>query len=113
MRPVIARRETTCDYCKKPIEKGQDRLDDVIAINTKKEKWYKRIHYHPSCFEEKATKWFDENRDKIPVYAHGGGRPPLDMSEEDKAKRHKILIQLSGLFTYYMPKLNLQSPSLG
>jgi len=107
MRPAIARRRTECNFCHKIIEPGEDRLDDVV----KAKNFYKRLHYHPPCFAQKATQWFDNNRDKVPEYTHGGGRPPLDMTEEDKASRHKLLIKLSNLFSYYLPKLNLQTPT--
>ena len=107
MKPAIARRTTECHYCHEVISPGSDRLDDVVKSKT----FYRRLHYHPQCFADKATKWFDENRDKVPTYAHGGGRPPLDLTTEEKELRHKILIKLRNLFTYYLPKLNLQTPT--
>jgi len=41
---------------------------------------------------------------------HGGGRPPLDLSVEDKKKRKKVLIRLSGLMKYYTPLLDFTTP---
>ncbi len=105
MRPSIARRPTKCDYCKEAIEVGTDRLDDVI----KTPKFYRRIHYHPTCYQNKIQAWYEINRDKVPTYAHGGGRPPSDLSPEDKVARTKILVKLSNLVQYYLPKLNLQA----
>ena len=107
----MAFRVTECCYCHQPIEKGSRRYDDVISIRTKETKFYRRLHYHPPCWDEKTKKWFDENQDKEQNRGHGGGRTPLDLSEEDKIKRKKALIKLSGLWQYYMPKLDLQTPT--
>ena len=110
MRPAIAYRTTECNYCHESIIKGSDRLDDVVSIRNKEVKFYRRLHYHPACYTTKANKWFEDNRDKPRTHAHGGGRPPLDLTPDEKEARHKLLIKLSNLFAYYLPKLDLQTP---
>lgn len=106
MRPVIARRRTSCHYCKAPILPGSDRLDDVIRAKD----FYIRIHYHPQCFSDKSAEWFEENRDKPYRPNRGGGRPALDLLPAEATLRQKLLTRLSALVKYYTPKLNLQTP---
>jgi len=105
MKPVIAKRVTTCHECKEEIGPGSDRLDDVI----KTPKFYRRIHYHPQCFQTKITTWYDENRDKITEHVHTGGHPPSNLTEAQRGKRQKILAKLANLVAYYTTRLNLQA----
>jgi len=105
MKPVIAKRVTTCHHCHEEIQPGGDRLDDVI----KTPKFYRRIHYHPACFQTKIATWYDENRDKIISHPHAGGHPPSNLTEEQRNKRQKILVRLANLVAYYTPRLNLQA----
>ena len=106
MRSAIARRITICAQCKSPIPIGEHRLDDVIKTPSS----YRRIHYHPGCFYDKMDSWYEQHQNDPIHYNHAGGRPPSDLTEDEKAARQKLLIKLSNLWAYYLPKLDLQTP---
>ncbi len=106
MRPVIAKRLTSCDYCKEPIEPRSDRLDDVI----KTPKFYKRIHYHPKCFTIKIDAWYEKHRNDVTVYVHSGGHPDSGLSLEERTLRDKTLVKLANVVKYYSGRLNLGRP---
>jgi len=118
MRPVFARRKTTCDWCKEDILPGTRRYDDVI----KTPKFYRRIHYHAlvtsdegeiiqqDCYAIKTSSWFEKHKDDVVVTSNnGGGHPPSDLSTEQRTERDKILVRLANLTRYYRDRLQLQT----
>ena len=110
MRPVIAKRTTTCSHCKEDIPPGSDRLDDVI----KTPKFYKRIHYHgnePNCFQLKIEEWYEKHRNDVVIHVHRGGHPDSGLSDEQRSLRDKTLVKLANVVKYYSSRLNLQRPA--
>ncbi len=118
MRPVFAKRTTECDYCKGDIKPGTRRFDDVI----KTPNFYRRIHYHAEmqneegditqidCYAIKTGKWFEKHKDDVVVTSNrGGGRPPSDLSVEQRKLRDTTLVRLANLTRYYKDRLNLQA----
>jgi hypothetical protein len=117
MRPVIAQKTTTCIYCKEPITPGSERLTDVIRIKptgAENSKFrYTRRHYHyrspntgQSCFDTFAKEQFEKLDHTVKAH-NPKGRPPLDMSEEDKRTRLKLLRKLHNQINYYISRNNL------
>lgn len=111
MKPVIAKRETICNICKEIIEKGSTRLDDVIRGKGRDRVIYIRRHYHTNCYQTYVEEWGDIHRNDS--YAGSGGRiGNVDLSEDDKIQRQKLLRNLASCWRYYIleGKLNIQDP---
>ena len=109
MKPVIAKRTTKCTYCKEPIVPGSERLTDKWRIKSSRNpKGYILItkHFHfrkpgvsidkNNCFDLYAEAYFDtipeENRKT--KSNNPRGRPPLDLSEEDRAERRRLISKI-------------------
>jgi len=99
MKPTWSTREVKCNWCNETIPRKERRLDDVVAFRKEGNKWYTRLHYHPSCWTEKTEKWWDEN--SIKSAGSRAGRPPLALDEQQRLKRKNLLTRLSQLNTYY------------
>ena len=110
MKPVIASKPTTCHKCGETIERGERRLDDVITIGKmfkgqpKERLGYKRVHWHPYCWEAYCVEYFKEHKE--PPKIEGRGRQKiLNLTPEQKALRHKTLVNLRALAKYHQPLL--------
>ena len=129
MKPVIAKRTTKCTYCKEPIVPGSERLTDKWRIKSSRNpKGYILItkHFHfrkpgvsidkNNCFDLYAEAYFDtipeENRKT--KSNNPRGRPPLDLSEEDRAERRRLISKIHSQLNYYIHgnKLDLTSPQI-
>lgn len=114
MRITLAQRSTTCTKCSEAIEPGTTRLDDVIRF--KNGAGYKRVHYHPECFN-KAIESFSESITEEQVKnlrAGGGGRPAiLELTEDERTIRKRLLNRLRNYNHYWIHsgKLPLQKPT--
>jgi len=116
MRVKTAKKSTKCSYCKEEIAPGENvgRLDQKIKRGEK----YYELHYHlnkpgqeVSCFELYAREAFNRIPDEQRKYASNNprGRPKLDLTDEQRARRRKLLRRLHNQFAYYIKggKLNL------
>ena len=101
MKPVWAHRDTKCNSCKKIIPPGSRRLDDMVRRG---KTGGIHLHYHIACFTKYIDGWFELN--PYTIKSGSGGRPKLDLSEEQRTERRKILNSLHALKKYYLPKLN-------
>lgn len=107
MKPVWAHKRTTCTYCGDTIQRGTPRLDEVI----RKDGQFRRIHFHaiqPPCYQRWVEEWFSNHPQESVESA--GGRPFLDITDEERKERQRLLARLSSLYRYYIPRLNLQTP---
>ena len=104
MKPVIASKSTTCAKCGDKIERGSQRLDDVIRLRGRVgEPRYRRIHYHKDCFTTKIEEYFLENTEP---FSPAGATPKLyDLSPDERKYRKNILSSLSALKSYYKDKI--------
>jgi hypothetical protein len=89
--------------CKDHIEPKSRRLDDMV----RRGEHILRLHYHIDCYFTFLEDWFSNN----PYVAKSGtgGRPVLDLSNEDRKQRRQILNNLSALKQYYLPRLNFSA----
>ena len=104
MKPRWAHFETTCSHCEKTIMPKSTRLDDQFRYRN----ITKREHFHVECYFNFVKEWFEKNPFSSKLGA--GGRPPLNISEEDKVKRRSVLNRLNSLKQYYLPRLNFDVP---
>jgi hypothetical protein len=103
MKPIWAHRETRCHFCHDAIEPKSRRLDDMVRRGAQ----ILRLHYHVECYIEMVKQWFEAN--PYVAKSGAGGRPLLDLSEEDKKQRRQVLNNLSALKQYYLPRLNFSA----
>jgi hypothetical protein len=117
MKPVIARKTTTCHYCKEHIEPGSQRFTDVFPAKNSPgsngTKQYITRHFHhlksgqeKSCLELWALEIFAE----LPTRFKSNnprGRPSLGLSPENTEKRSKLLKKLQNQIRYYITQGNL------
>ena len=112
MRPVIAQKKTNCYFCKEPIPAGSQRLTDTVAKKVKGEKRYftRHFHYDKDNPETCVLSWANKIFDDLPLEIRTNnpkGRPQLDLSQEDKQKRTKLLKSLRNQFRYYVRQGNI------
>jgi len=123
LRTVIAKRVTTCYYCKDPIEKRSRRLTDYIRIksNSSPTGWTViRRHFHfrkdeessHSCHDIMATEQFKNMPAEVPTSNNPAGRKPLDLTEDQRTERRRLLKRLAAQQRYYIHDghLDLSSP---
>jgi len=88
-------RKTPCWVCKEVMEQGER----IIRIQFKKrmdENTYTvRGYQHFGCWVENAEIWF-ESHPYIPPVGNGG-RPCMNLTEEDMRVRRSLAVQASGL----------------
>ena len=113
MRPVIAQKKTNCYFCKEIIPAGSQRLTDTVTKELKGERRYFTRHFHfqkddqtGSCLELWAKKVFE----RLPIGIRTNnprGRPQLDLSDDAKIRRTKLLKSLRNQFRYYVRQGNM------
>lgn len=120
MRPVIARRITTCYYCKDSIVKGSERLTDYIRVkNNQSESGWSiiRRHFHfrkdgeengnRSCHDRWVVEIFSRMPPYVPRSNNPKGRPSLDLTNQQKLTRRFLLKRLAAQVRYYIQEGNL------
>lgn len=123
MKAVISQKETTCHFCKKTIPAKTERLTDVIHWKSGGKLLAQRKHFHfnrekdrRSCYDEYAESIFN----KMPEEEwhrksnNPSGRPPLDITPEQRDKRRKLIRSLYNQINYYVyqGKLDLSTPHM-
>ena len=114
MKPVRASRITQCYKCHEDIEPGERRLDDVITIGKvfkgkpQERLGYRRIHWHPACWEVYCAEYFAEHQTAPKVEGRGRAKV-LDLTEDQRVDRHKTLVNLRALHKYYGERLGRHS----
>lgn len=103
MKPVLATRPTTCYYCGKTIERGSERLDDLVRLNER----VVRFYYHKDCFIQKINVYFQNTEFKPETRPGSGKKAVLDLTLEQHKYRRNLIARLSALKKYYLPQLNL------
>ncbi len=115
MQPVIAKKTTTCHYCKETIIPGSERLSDTTYIRYEAEgvtKYrYNRRHFHFRITPESTTSCYDDYAQevfkKLPterVSNNPRGRPAMDISPIDMKRRRSLLRRLYNQLEYYIGK---------
>lgn len=120
MRPVIAQKKTQCYFCKDDIPAGAKRLTDTLTKNVKGQKRFFTRHF---CFRKEPKpeqgmtiqvscmeKWASQVFAKLPLDVrtnNPNGRPKLDITEEQRVKRTKLLKSLRNQVRYYISDGNL------
>ncbi len=118
MKPLIARRVTTCYYCKDPIIKGSERLTDSINIkNSNSSTGYFTIkrHFHfrkeedsqQSCHDMWVVEIFARMPPPIIKSNNPRGRPALNLTVEQRTERRILLKRLHSQVRYYITEGNL------
>ena len=118
MRPVIAKRKTTCNFCKDEIDVGLYRLTDTVRIGGK-DGVIRTQHYHfeklvdndsQNCYMEQMKAAFDRLEETKEDHGSNNpnGRPPLDLSDDDRIKRQKLLRRLSNQKRYWLAQNGLK-----
>lgn len=116
MKPEIAQRATTCHYCKEPISPGSRRLTDTYKVYTNKTtSGYTiiRRHFHfrrldpfteeeSNCYDDWAHQQFERMPIKLPFTNNPNGRTKLDITDDERVLRNKLLRALSNQFNYYI-----------
>lgn len=129
MRPVIARRITTCYYCKDPIVKGSERLSDTIRVRNpqRDDGNYLSIkrHFHfrkedeatdivdtQSCHDKWVVEIFAKMPPPIIESNNPKGRPVLDLTKTQRDQRRELLKRLNSQVRYYITEghLDLSRP---
>jgi len=103
MKPAWAHRETDCDRCGKTIEPQEKRLDDTV----RRGETIFRLHYHVKCYFEYIDDYFENNPYKPTPGV--GGRPALDLTDEQRTERRLVLGRLHSLKQYYIPLLDFNT----
>ena len=109
MKAAVAKRETTCSYCKEPIVKGAQRMDDVVRLGER----VVRFRYHKQCHYDRTELFFKEAAEEALRPKKIEERTDTfkaTLSTEDYNYRHKLMARLSALKAYYVPRLNLTTP---
>ena len=114
MKASIAKRVTTCAYCQEPIPAGEKRLTDRIHRKSSRDpKGFVLIdkHYHfrkedqtGSCYDVWAEEYFERMPESKRVRKSNNpkGRPKLDITDEQRVIRKKLLLRLYRQFDYYL-----------
>lgn len=102
MRPVWAKKQTTCRACKKPILKDSKRVDRLVRM--KKNNKFLSERFHLECVEEFLDRWYTRhplNEQK----EEKRGRPKLDLTDEQRRKRNQIISSVWGFKKEFQEKL--------
>lgn len=103
MKPLWARKLTTCRHCGDDVSRGHPRVDDMVRNGRQ----ILRLHYHLPCFHATVDNWFSNNP-RPQNLEPKGGRPKLELTAEQKQHRRRLLARLSSLHNYYLPSLKLR-----
>ena len=111
-------RQSICKYCEKPIIKGQYVVVGRFWIKPKSDQGtlqgayrHKDYHWHMEndegihCWEEQGKQAID----KLPPKLSRAGRKPIDLTDEQRAKRYKIVNKRSSIT--YKIREELAKPS--
>ena len=102
MRPIWAKKKTTCRACKNPILREEKRVDRLLKINNSKQFITERFHL--GCVEDFLGRWFTRNSFESTIKLKTG-RPSLDISPEQKRKRKQVISSVSGFKQEFSKKL--------
>lgn len=79
------RRQATCRYCELPIEVGNPLVRG--QSRQKAAEWKVKLFWHPECWLKDGLQYLEQH----PYSAKSQGRPKLQLDEDSKAARKKLI----------------------
>jgi len=96
------KKKSKCKHCQEPILAGTPVVRGKLWRKGDQAKsWPMTFRWHPQCWLEQALAYLEKNPYIPPK--RSPGRPRIELSEEDKVKRRRLLVYRSSL-CYYQRK---------